>query len=273
MSTSYPGSGSYPGPAGQQPHPQSAPPSGEHPPVTIRLELPKTRPWATYTLLAVTVAIFGLQELSLSLFGVDYPLVFGAKVNAAIQSGEFWRLITPLFLHDDNTILHIGFNMYALFILGPGLERYYGHTRILILYFLAGLAGNVSSMIFLPEPSIGASTAIFGLIAAQGIFILKNRFLYGRRAGSLLINILVIILINLGIGLQLSSQIDNWGHLGGLMGGLGFSWFAGPVYQIKGQVPILHVEDQSNPSQTWMVGMVELLALCLLTFLKLVNIF
>jgi rhomboid protease GluP len=273
MNQSYPEPGSYPGPAGQQPSPVTPPPPEERQPVMVRLELPQIRPTVTYTLLVVTVIIFGLQQLSLALFGQDYPLLLGAKVNEAIQAGEFWRLITPLFLHDDSTILHIGFNMYALFVLGPGLERYYGHNRFLILYFLAGLAGNVASMIFSPIPSIGASTAIFGLIAAQGIFILKNRFLYGKRAGSMLINVLVIVLINLGIGLRLSSQIDNWGHLGGLIGGLGFSWFAGPIFQVKGQVPSLRIEDQSNTSQTWLIGLIELLGLCLLTFLKLVRVF
>jgi rhomboid protease GluP len=88
-----------------------------------------------------------------------------------------WRLFTPLLLH--GSIAHIGFNMYALFIIGPGLERYYGHLRFLVLYLLAGFAGNVFSFLFTPALSVGASTAIFGLVAAQGVFLYRHRQLFG----------------------------------------------------------------------------------------------
>jgi rhomboid protease GluP len=109
------------------------------------------------------------------------------------------------------------------------IERSYGKSRFLALYLLAGVFGNVLSFLFTSEPSLGASTSIFGLIAAQAIYVYRNRVFFGRAAQPMLINIAIIIFINLAIGFI--PGIDYWGHLGGLVGGLIFAWLAGPVYQ------------------------------------------
>ncbi len=95
------------------------------------------------------------QCLGQFILGVDVLANLGAKINQAIIAGQLWRLITPIFLHASPSniqvsLLHIGFNMYALFILGPSLERYYGRSRFLLLYFVSGVAGNVVSFYFLP---------------------------------------------------------------------------------------------------------------------------
>jgi len=196
----------------------------------IQVKLPGSvkTPWATYILIGVTVVVYLLQLLSQSLLGGDVVAYLGEKINALIIQGEVWRLITPLFLH--GSILHIGFNMYALFAIGPSLERAYGHKRFLLLYFLAGFAGNTLSFLLSPAASLGASTAIFGLIAAEVIFIYRNRQIFGARARGMLMNLGMIIVVNLLLGL--SPGIDNWGHLGGLVGGAIFAWIAGPVYQL-----------------------------------------
>jgi rhomboid protease GluP len=187
-------------------------------------------PSVTYVLLGLTILVYLLQLLSQSLFGqnIDLPVIFGSKVNSLILQGEVWRLITPVLLH--GSILHIGFNMYALFVLGPSLERAYGHWRYLTLYLLGAFAGNTLSFLFSPSNSLGASTAIFGLVGAEVVFIYLNRKMFGTRAKGMLINLGVIILVNLTLGLN--PGIDNWGHLGGLLGGTIFAWIAGPVYQL-----------------------------------------
>jgi rhomboid protease GluP len=113
--------------------------------------------------------------------------------------------------------------------MGPVIERSYGWRRFLALYLLAGVFGNVLSFLFTAEPSLGASTSIFGLIAAQAIYVYRNRIFFGRAAQPMLINIAIIIFINLAIGLI--PGIDYWGHVGGLIGGLIFAWLAGPVYE------------------------------------------
>ncbi|HSS98156.1 MAG TPA: rhomboid family intramembrane serine protease, partial [Terriglobales bacterium] len=127
-------------------------------------------------------------------------------------------------------IFHIAFNMYALNVLGPELERHYGRVPFLALYILSGFAGVVLSFLLTEAPSLGASTSIFGLLAAQGIFVYRNQKLFGKRARAALTSIVNIAVINLLIGL--APGIDDWGHVGGLLGGLVFAGMAGPRYEV-----------------------------------------
>lgn len=201
-------------------------------PNTIQVRLPANvkKPGVTYSLLGLTVAVYLLQLLSKSLFGqnIDLPYILGGKVNSLIMQGQLWRLITPILLH--GSVAHIAFNMYALFSIGPSLEKAYGHWRFLLLYLLGGFAGNTISFILSPNPSIGASTAIFALVVAETVFIYRNKQMFGGRARNMLLNLGLIITVNLVLGLN--PGIDNWGHLGGLLGGALFAWTAGPVYQL-----------------------------------------
>jgi rhomboid protease GluP len=198
--------------------------------VPVSLAQFSSKPTVTYALLGVTIAVFVLQLATKQLYGVDIPAYFGVKADQAIISGQWWRLFTPMFLH--GSIMHIGFNMYALYLLGPTLERFYGHGRFLLLYILAGFAGNVMSFLMTPAPSLGSSTAIFGLLAAQGVFLLQNRRYFDQqRTSQALRNIIVVAAINFIIGL--SPGIDNWGHLGGFIGGGIFAWLAGPRMSVS----------------------------------------
>ncbi|MBN1305618.1 MAG: rhomboid family intramembrane serine protease [Anaerolineales bacterium] len=208
----------------------------------VAVSLPKTAPFATYIILGITVVVYFLQMGSELVFDTDLPVLYLGKINEYILQGELWRFITPILLH--GSLIHIGFNMYALIIFGQELERSYGRFRFLCLYLLAGFAGNVTSFLFTVQPSIGASTAIFGLLAAEGVFLYQNRTLFGSRARSLLGNIIFVAGLNLILGLQ--PGIDNWGHIGGLLGGLMFAWFAGPLWKIEGLYPALHVTDKRN---------------------------
>jgi rhomboid protease GluP len=179
--------------------------------------------------MGLTIGTFVLQMATEALLGVDYPAALGMKVNELISGGQLWRLIAPMFLH--GSLLHIGFNMYALYAIGPGLERYYGSGRFLTLYLLSGFCGNVFSYMFSAAPSLGASTAIFGLIGAEGVFLYQNRRIFGPLAQRSLVNLILIAVVNLVIGM--SPGIDNWGHIGGLIGGTMFAWMAGPRFQLQ----------------------------------------
>lgn len=200
---------------------------------------PTNRPLVTYVIMGLTVFVYVLQLGTQSLFGTDLPALYGSKINELIAAGQYWRLLTPVLLH--GSILHIGFNMYALFILGPGLERFYGHWRYLMLYLVSGFAGNVFSMIFTPNPSLGASTAIFGLLAAQAIFIYQNRQVFGRMSQRALTNIILVAALNFVLGL--SPGIDNWGHLGGFIGGGMFAYLCGPILEVRASLGGYEVQD------------------------------
>ncbi|MDP3448952.1 MAG: rhomboid family intramembrane serine protease, partial [Anaerolineaceae bacterium] len=200
--------------------------------VPVFLRTKAKKPMVTYVLLGVTILMFALQYLSQTfLSGMDLPFVLGGKINEMILRGQIWRLLTPMLLHGG--LLHLAFNMYALFIIGRGLEHFYGHWRYLVLYLIAGYTGNVLSFLFSANPSLGASTAIFGLAAAQGVLILKNRKLFGSKSQSMLINLGLVIAINLSLGFSANSGIDYWGHIGGLVGGAIFAWVAGPKFMVK----------------------------------------
>jgi rhomboid protease GluP len=208
------------------------------------LRSPALRPLVTYSILGITIFVFFLQLASeatgYTVGGVDLPAAMGMKINVLIVEGQYWRLLTPMLLH--GSILHIAFNMYALFIFGPGLERHYGHWRFFALYVLSGFAGNVISFVFSPANSLGSSTAIFGLIGAQAVFLYQNRDIFAGAARQALGQIVTIALINLFIGL--SPGIDNWGHVGGLVGGVMFSFLAGPILSLEGYSPYVSIKDK-----------------------------
>lgn len=230
----------------------------------VEIRYDNGRPVVVYTLLGLTILVYLLQMISpyfidssalmsdmgIVIYGSDPISILGMKINELILQGQFWRLITPVLLH--GSILHLGFNMYALYALGPELERHYGHWRFLALYLLAGFVGNVASFLFSPSPSLGSSTAIFGLLGAEGVFLYQNRDLFGKQARRALGNIVMIAGFNLIIGLN--PGIDNWGHIGGLIGGFSFAWVAGPLLKVQGIFPNLQMQDERETGEVIRAG-------------------
>jgi rhomboid protease GluP len=248
------------------PEPGGNPP-GPGSPYHVSIQFATRTPLVTWILIGLCVLIYAVQYGTLSLLGYDLPATLGAKVNDLIIQGQLWRLVTPIFLH--GSLIHIGFNMYALFVIGPGLEQHYGHWKYLLLFMLAGVAGNLVSFWMSPADSYGASTSIFGLVAAEGVFVFQNRFMFGGRTRSILTNLFIIVAVNLVLGL--SPGIDNWGHLGGLMGGLAFSWLGGPIYHVTGMMPDLHLINSRSTNQTWLVAAGVVVVIGILTILRIAS--
>ena len=212
--------------------------------------MPRSAPYVTYSIIGVTVFFYVLQLLSNFAFGRDILVIYGARINEAILAGELWRFLTPALLH--GSLPHIAFNMYALLSFGTGLERYFGHGRFLLLYVLGAFAGNVASFLYSPGYSVGASTAIFGLLGAEAIFLIQNRKVFPGQFRSAIGNIVFIAAINLFIIGSLPG-IDNWGHIGGLVGGLMFTTFAGPKWEVEGIYPSYYLADK-RPFSSVIVG-------------------
>ena len=211
-----------PSPAGLPGAAASAPPTPPSPSIIQRVR----RFPATLGLIGVTVLAFAAQWLGEALVGADVVLYYGAKINEELAAGQAWRLITPVFLHAS--LLHIGVNMYSLWALGPAVERFFGHGRFLAVYLLAGISGVLLSLVMSPNPSVGASGAIFGLLGALAAFLYLHRATFGQFGAMQLRQLLFVALINLGLGL--SPGIDNWGHVGWLLAGAGLAWFLGPRF-------------------------------------------
>jgi len=223
------------------------PPEVAPPEQTVRVSLPASAPYVTYSILGATVFVYVLQLASQVLLPFDLPVALLAKDNELIRNGQLWRLFTPALVHGG--IAHIGFNMYALLAFGTGLERTFGRGRFLLLYLLGAFAGNVMSFLFTNAVSVGASTAVFGLIGAELIFLLQNRKLFSHQFQSAIGNVLFIIFVNLFLGL--APTIDNWGHMGGLVGGLMFTSFAGPLWDVDGIPPLVQLVDRRESREVF----------------------
>src|SRR5690242_15205515 len=197
------------------------------------LRVPMYPVWATNILLGILIVIWIYEGIyGGSPDGSEQIQVLrdlGAKDNSLIVQGEYWRLITAMFLHSG--FLHIAFNGYALLIFGQQIERFYGWARFLAVYFVAGLAGSIASFAFSPAISVGASGAIFGVMGAMGAFFWVQRRLLGAMARTQLWNALTIIGINILFGLSQSGAIDNMAHGGGLIGGLIAGFALAPRYR------------------------------------------
>jgi membrane associated rhomboid family serine protease len=231
-----------------------------------KIRQPDRKPKVTTSLLVIMVIIYGLQIATEFFLKYDLPASIGMKSNELILQGQYWRLITAMFLHGSP--LHLGVNMYALFILGGRVERLFGSLRFLGLFLLAGITGNLFSFLLTDAPSLGSSTAIFGLLGAEGVFIYQHRELFGDQSRVALRQIIQVAGINLLIGLY--PGIDNWGHVGGLIGGSVFAWFGGPRFILQGTPPDLRLEDQRPEERTgfiFLTGLIVVICLAVLVMI------
>jgi membrane associated rhomboid family serine protease len=175
--------------------------------------LGSSRAPVTYTLIAVNVLIYlitvvqgsGLSSPGGSLFNKMF--LYGPYVG----HGDWWRIVTAMFLHAS--LLHIGFNMYALWAIGRLVEQYLGTARYIGLYFVSGLAGSAGALLQTPHtPVLGASGAIFGILGAMLV-------IEWQVTGSLAGQAMTLIAINLVISFLIPG-ISWGGHVGGLIGGI-----------------------------------------------------
>ena len=176
------------------------------------------RSTATYIIFGTNIFIFLLMGLAGGSRNELMLLGFGVKSNVLIDHGEIWRLVTPIFLHIGP--LHIFFNSYAIWIVGPQVEKLYGGARFTAIYILTGIAGVAGSYWYHPEAvSAGASGAIFGLFGALLVFGFKYRStippMFQRAVGK---GVFPVIAINLFIGYMIPA-IDNSAHVAGLISG------------------------------------------------------
>ena len=182
----------------------------------------KDKPLITIGIIAINVIMYVVTAyLSFvyakgSIFNSDTNvlILLGAKVNELIQKGQYYRLISCMFLHGG--IVHLGVNMYSLYAIGPMVEKVYGKAKYVAIYFFAGICASIFSYIFSTSVSIGASGAIFGLLGAVLVFAIKSK---GKTGNAFIRSILSVIFINIFIGATLPN-IDNFAHIGGLLGGM-----------------------------------------------------
>lgn len=171
------------------------------------------------TVSVVLIAVTSIVSLT-ALFSIDGQSIYDLLQldKPAVAAGEYWRLWSVTLLHGD--LIHLLFNMYALWLAGPIVERWYGPVRFIAFYLATAAAGSVASFVFGSDiPSVGASGAIFGLF---GILLAAGRLHHpvDRQSRALVGQLGMLILINLVFGFASGGSIDNAAHLGGLVAGL-----------------------------------------------------
>jgi len=173
----------------------------------------------TDILLGINVAVFAADAI---LRGRLF--LAGAKINELILAGQAWRFITPAFLHAD--VMHLAFNSMFLNSVGPEVEQISGRVRFAVIYAVAAVTGTLASFAFSSAPAVGASGALFGLAGAMWVFaqrhekLLPNMEAYRNSLAR-------TIGVNLLYGL-VSVNVDNFGHIGGLVGGALVAFLLGP---------------------------------------------
>ncbi|HEY7414207.1 MAG TPA: rhomboid family intramembrane serine protease, partial [Ktedonobacteraceae bacterium] len=171
-------------------------------------------------------------------------ITYGAKDNTLILHGQYWRFITPIFLHAN--ALHIGLNMLNFVVLGLFLERMMGPLRFLFIYLVTGIIASIASFHFSPQDiSVGASGAIFGLVGAYSIFIVAHRRAFSFGGIPALGWLVLIIALNLGLGLFVQN-VDNAAHVGGLLSGCVLGWWFAPLYKHTAHQGLVDVHSLSR---------------------------
>ena len=179
----------------------------------------------SYILIGINVLLFVLMVFYQPGFSTELStntlIVFGAKYNMKIADGEYFRLVTSMFLHAN--LMHLVFNCLALYSFGRETELFFGRAKFLIMYFVSGLIGSLGSYLVNTPVAVGASGAIFGLLGANLYILTLNPKVYKKIYGT---DVLSLIGINLVIGFMVPN-IDNTAHLAGLVGGYLAAWSVG----------------------------------------------
>jgi len=177
-------------------------------------------PIITYTFMFVSIFLFLFLVIFLGNNLMDVSasslVEFGGNLGYLTKNGEYFRLFTSIFLHAG--LIHLLCNMYSLYVIGPQVESFYGKIKYLFIFLFSGITGSILSLAFSPDNvvSVGASGALFGILGAICYFGYHYRVYLGNVLKS---QIIPIILLNLMIGFM-ANGIDNFAHIGGLIGGI-----------------------------------------------------
>ncbi|KAG7604204.1 RHOMBOID-like protein 9 [Arabidopsis thaliana] len=160
---------------------------------------------------------------------LSLPLLYGAKINDLILAGEWWRLVTPMFLHSG--IPHVALSSWALLTFGPKVCRDYGLFTFCLIYILGGVSGNFMSFLHTADPTVGGTGPAFALIGAWLVDQNQNKEMIKSNEYEDLFQ-KAIIMTGFGLILSHFGPIDDWTNLGALIAGIVYGFFTCPVLQL-----------------------------------------
>lgn len=197
--------------------------------VTYDPRIPKYSPFLTKSIITFIVLMYIVEIVFNALHSEKTIILLGAKWNEGITNGEYWRFITPTFLHGN--LIHLILNLFALHLFANELESIYGTFRFLLLFLTTSWGAILASYAFSPGIAIGASGVVFGILGGLIIFFFRQREKV-RGAHLKFKTMYTLGAINIILGIIIP-KIDNAAHIGGLMTGLLIGWFISPEYNIQ----------------------------------------
>ena len=174
-------------------------------------------PPVTLLLIAVNVLVFVWEVGHGALASRNAIIAAGALSRPLVLQGQWWRLVSPMFLHGSPE--HLIGNMIALYVLGMACEHALGGRQMLALYLWSGVAASLVSIAWSPGPSVGASGAIFGLMGAVIVVLRRHHHRFYLRDKRIGVVLAAWALYTIATGL-LSPYVDNAAHVGGCLGGM-----------------------------------------------------
>ncbi|KAL9255830.1 RHOMBOID-like protein [Drosera capensis] len=225
-------------------------------------------------LASINIAVY-LFELASPIKNVDYniyslPAMFGAKINHLILVGEWWRLVTPMFLHSG--LLHVSLGCWALLSFAPQVSKAYGPFTIFLIYILGGVAGNLTSFLHTPETTVGGSGPVFAIIGAWFSYQMLNKGLIAKETSEEMLRKAVVV-TTLSCVLSSFGPIDNWGDFGAAFTGISFGFLTCLMLQVNNASSKVVQEEgialasrRANPFKSLMIFSFFLLVLGSLLF-------
>ncbi|XP_028804452.1 RHOMBOID-like protein 9, chloroplastic isoform X1 [Neltuma alba] len=185
-------------------------------------------------LASINIAVFlfeiasPIRNSDLELFSI--PLLYGAKINHLIVVGEWWRLVTPMFLHSG--IFHMALSCWALVSFGPHVCRGYGSFTFLLIYILGGVSGNLTSFLHTPDPTVGGTGPVFAIIGAWLAYQIQNKDIDDKDTSETMFQ-KAIVFTAASFILSHFCPIDDWSHFGSAITGMAYGFFTSPRFELK----------------------------------------
>ncbi|KAL6646894.1 hypothetical protein ACP70R_015588 [Stipagrostis hirtigluma subsp. patula] len=229
--------------------------------------------WLTNLLAAINIAVL-LFEIASPVKNseneyLSLPLIYGAKINNLILSGEWWRLLTPMCLHSG--FLHIALGCWVLLTFGPRVCRAYGQMTFFLIYILGGVCGNFTSFVHTPELTVCGTGPVFSLIGAWLVYQSQNKEVIERDVSESMFR-QAVMAAALSLLLSTFGRIDNWAHLGATVSGLFFGYLTCPGIKVdnaakSGQKEaVALVRLQADPCRSIAIFAISIVALVALFF-------
>ncbi|XP_057969431.1 RHOMBOID-like protein 9, chloroplastic isoform X2 [Malania oleifera] len=200
---------------------------------------------------------------------LSIPLIYGAKINELILVGEWWRLLTPMFLHSG--VFHVTLGSWVLLTFGPKVCKGYGLFTFYLIYILGGISGNLTSFFHTPDPTVGGTGPTFAVIGAWLIYQIQNKDVIAKDVSESLFQKAMIATAASFI-LSHFGPIDDWAHVGAAFTGVAYGFFTCPALQMDKASSKTGQQEgtlgQANPCKSLTIFALFILAFSSLVFLQ-----